>query len=118
MKKMKKSIKMGVVCGVVSILMSTTVLAASRETLFGGKCVWTGGISDNLVYSQFEDRTNDRYYYNGTVYVRNDRGQQRSKIGKTTGVGSNGRVRVTITATYSNPFVANKAWYANIRQCK
>ncbi len=117
MKKMKNIIKVSAVCGAMSLLVATTALAASREGLYGGKCIWSGGIENGVVYSQFQDNRNDQYYYSGTVYVRNDRGQQRSKQGKTTGVGSTGRVRVQITATYVKPLEVNRSWYKGIKQC-
>lgn len=118
MKRIGKHIKTAVMVSGVSMLMATSVLAAPREVLYGGRCTWTGGQNGTSIYSQFVDNKNDKYYYYGTVYVKNDKGQRRSKKGRTTAVGSSGRVRVTISETHVHPFVANKAWYKGIKQKK
>lgn len=118
MKKIGKHIKTAVMVSGVSMLMATSVLAAPREVLYGGKCTWTGGQNGASIYSQFVDNKNDKYYYYGTVYVKNDKGQRRSKTGRTTGVGSSGKVRVMVGETHALPFTVNKAWYEGIKQKK
>lgn len=44
----EKNIKVSAVCGGMSLLVATTALAGSREGLYGGKCIWSGGIENGI----------------------------------------------------------------------
>lgn len=112
-KNFKKKI---VTFGLVSIMtlgLSVSALAAS-QSLNGGGATWSGGEnSSSIVYSQIVDNANDGLRHKATVWVENDEGNYKSKTGTTTGVGKSGRVRITVGASHSNPFKAEKAGYKN-----
>lgn len=108
------------ICSVIlAFVLISNVLADSKK-LDGGKATWTGGedTGTNKIYSQLRDNKKDSIRYKVTVWVRNDIGQQNTKLGTTSGVGASGQVRTTIKATHKNPVVAEKSGYKNFQTVK
>ncbi|WP_404276554.1 hypothetical protein [Exiguobacterium undae] len=109
--KMSKKIMGLVATGVLAVSFAATASAAS-ESLNNGGATWSGGISssDNL-YSQLRDNKADGLKYKVRVWVVNDKGTKSEKTGTTTGKGAPGQVKISVGATNSNPFVANRSGY-------
>lgn len=72
-----------------------------------------GENSSGIIYSEIVDKANDGLRHKATVWVENDEGNYKSRTGTTTGVGSSGKVRVTVGASHSNPFKTEKSGYKN-----
>ena len=117
-KTVKKTVKAGMVGGLMSMMMVSSVFAAT-QSLNGGKATWSGGENtDGILYSKLIDNVNDGLRYKACVWVRNDMGQYNQKTRTTTGVGKNGQVKVTIAATHKNPLKTEKAGYKEFQVVK
>lgn len=111
---MKKAVKAGLAGCMMSMMMVSSILAASKSLNNGG-ATWSGGEnSDNIVYSKVIDLKKDNLCYKVCVWVKNDKGKRKEKTGTTSAVGSKGQVKVTMGASHSNPFIAEKAGYKNL----
>lgn len=111
---MKKGLKRFITTCMATMLVTTTVLAAS-ESLNGGGATWSGGENDGTLYSQLRDNKDDGVRYEVKVWVQSDDGKKSEKFGTTNAVGASGQVRVTRAASHSNPFVTEKSGYNSFK---
>lgn len=116
--KMTKKIMGLMATGVMALSFAVTASAAS-ESLNAGGATWAGGVSssDNL-FSRLRDNKADGLQYSVRVWVVNDKGTKKEKVGETTGTGVDGQVKTYVGATTANPFVANRCGYNDFEVLK
>ncbi|CDF58770.1 hypothetical protein [Thermobrachium celere] len=96
------------------MLMTVILVFGASESLNNGGATWSGGIRDNIVFSQIVDNKVDGLAYKATVWVQNDEGTRNEVTGRTTGFGESGKIYVQIGATYKHIFEPNRAGYKNL----
>lgn len=114
----QKIFKKSITVLLLGISLTGVVALAASQSLNNGGATWSGGISDDKVYSKIIDNKVDGLAYKATVWVKNDKGNYNEVTDKTKGMGELYKIYVDIGATHSSFLTPNRAGYKNFEVVK